>query len=194
MFSRHFSSVERADNRKNAAVEFANGTWDANCENYSKMIHAQIESVLSVLSEKYKIDNYNCFEDCYSRDWDLFFWRNDEADKFDYFRLDFNDNRTEEENMKLLSEILKVISEINEPNVSCVVCRKVVPNDDALYDEAVRLYEKNKGRVFDTSIGKARVKMVSENDFGMFGNGWRSHFIPVEYIDYILACRGVERL
>lgn len=195
-FDRYFNEIEQADNLRNAEFERSHETKNLECEKVSNPIAEQMKTILNYITKNYKVYQLNFNGKYDSDEWDFYFYYNAELDRngITYFTLNFNDARSFNDNMKLFADIMRIVKSIREPNIQCFIQYKTVCEDNRLFEDANNYYMKNAGKTFNTSIGKAKIKRVGENSYGVFRLHCRKRYLPIDCMTVIAACRGSDCL
>ena len=107
----------------------------------------------------------------------------------DCFKLSFNKNRTPEENIKLLEEIIPLVEGMDYENIGCRIQYNAVINNGKVEKEAKIICDSLIGKsiIYCGMIGK--IKVVSERngnkEYGFFKKYARSKYYHISYVDIL---------
>ena len=184
-FDRYYSEEEKQENRK-AGEKMTSDEWSARCNKVSETLSKFLTEIAETFAKKYDLHQYseeNNTLEHYKSDWDLFFYSNrgwNGKDYMDYFSLTFNKQRTAEQNMKLLKEIIPFVGAMEYKNIGCRIQYDVVIDTKKVAMEAERIFDNLSGKsvLYHGLTGK--IKVVGEEngfkEYGFFKKGARKTY------------------
>ena len=189
-FDRYFTEEQKMKNRElgsSMSVE----EWSAYCDNISKSLEQPMKEVLKKFVERYDIHQVSEETSTmthYKSDWDLFFHSNrgwNGKTWMDSFDLTFNKDRTAEQNMKLLDEILLLLETLEYDNIYCRVQYTALYDEKNLAEEGIRICEELAGKVIYYCGYEGKIKEVPSSqgvkEFGFFKKSAKRKYFPVKY-------------
>ena len=132
-----------------------------------------MEEIVKQFASKYDIYQaceYTGKKISFDGDWDLFFWSDRGWNKKDFmthFSLTFNDNRSPEQNMKLLEEIISLVETIEYENISCRIQYDAVIDEKKVGEDAKTICENLVGKFIEYCGMTGKIKVVREEN-GIF--------------------------
>jgi hypothetical protein len=192
VFDRHFTEEEMADNRK-ATEEIGNNTeaWNKRCDQKGEMICEQMECMMKILNNKYLIAQYN--ENVKYGTHDLHFYCNrgwNKKDWYDHIQMCFNEKKGQEENNKLLSELLDILSPMELKNVGCRVQYETVVDEKKLHDDVLEICKQYEGKTITYRGTEGKIKYITnsngQNEYGFFKKGARSKYYRINDSELIM--------
>ena len=132
-FDRHYSEEQKEKNRE-IAESMTREEWSKHCDEIAEGFAKSLNEILEKFLSKYCI--YQASENVsYDSDWDLFFWSDrgwNGKDFMTYFKLNFNKERSPEQNMTLLDEIISLVETMEYENIGCrIQYDAVIDNEDS---------------------------------------------------------------
>ncbi|OQA46792.1 MAG: hypothetical protein BWY46_01973 [Firmicutes bacterium ADurb.Bin300] len=170
IFDRYFTEEEMQQNREYAERYGTNSSeWAERCDRSTTEIAKQIDEVLCLFA-KYDIHQISADTSSmehYRSNWDLYYYSNrgwNGKDMADHVTLSFNKNRTVEENMALLAEIVEMLnhSNVDAPNVKCRVQYQTHKNEEKIKAEADAICERLQGQTINHSGITGKIKRLND--------------------------------
>lgn len=192
VFDRHFTDEEMEDNRK-AAEKIGNNTeaWNKRCNQRGEAICKQMEQMMIILNAKYSIAQYN--DSIKYGTHDLHFYCNrgwNNKTWYDHIQMCFNEKNGQEENNKLLSELLDILSSMELKNVGCRVQYETVVNDKKLHEDAIKICKQYEGKFIFYRGAEGKIKCVSDNnnqkEYGFFRKGAKNKYYRISDSDLVM--------
>lgn len=195
-FNRYYSEEEKINNR-NIANTMNNVEWSKHCEEIQEKFGIMFDEIV----EKFADSKYNIHQltddtsglEHYKSDWDLYYYCNrgwNNSNYMDFFRLSFNNNRSVEENLNLLNELIDFIKKLDYKNISCTIQYTFIPNEEKINDRYINLCEKLQGKFIEFSgmVGKIKIVKEMENykEYGFFKKGSRKKYYSISRENLIL--------
>lgn len=179
-FSKHFTEEIRANNRK-LADTLSKEEWEKHCGESHKKTEEHLIEIVKILGEKYIMYGYN--EDNYRSDWDLFL-----SMRTSMMQIPFNKNRTIEQNMKLLNEILELVEQIDDNHIECRVQYTARRDEEKIEDTANSICEELLEKPIEYKGMEGKIKVVDEHKgiktYGFFKKRARKKYYQIskEYL------------
>lgn len=197
-FDRHYSKEQMEKNRQ-IAESMTNEQWSRHCDEVAKGFSKPMENILKIFCSRYSI--FQASENVpYDSDWDLYFWSNkgwNMRDYMDCFRLSFNTNRTPEENMALLNEIIPLVESMVYENIGCYIQYTAVLDKERIEREAKEICENLIGKFITYHGMVGKIKIIGEHngikEYGFFRKGAKTKYYTVSYVE-ILAMKLQEAI
>lgn len=194
-FDRYFTEEEKENNSK-LAKSMTSEQWNKHCNESKKTIYNQMLPIIELLNSKYDIHQFTKEKSTmehYSSDWDLYFYSNkgwNGKDYFDHMKVNFNDNRTVEQNKKLVNKVLELLEQLEIKNVYCRVQYTVREHKKEIKEKVNEICE----NLVDKSINyrgmEGKIKVVSEYEgkktYGFFKKRARKRYYTISYKYLIL--------
>lgn len=196
-FDRYYTDEEKNNNRKQAD-SMTSSEWSSHCDKVAREFGDKFEKIEQIFeNSKYNIHQITketSTIEHYRSNWDFYFYSNrgwNNADYMDFFTLTFNKNRTIEENMSLLEEVLELIKTIEVNNIDCTVLYTFIPNKEKIEKECDILCERLQGKFINHLGMTGKIKVVSENAnnkvYGFFKKGSKKKYYHISANELILA-------
>lgn len=193
-FNRYFTEDQKMKNlemSKTMSVE----EWSSYCDSIAKALEVPMTEILNKFIEKYDIHQVSeetSTMDHYKSDWDLFFHCNkgwDGRTYMDSFDLSFNKNRTPEQNMQLLDEIIEMIESMEYDNVSCRIQYDIAIDEEKLKEDGIHICEEIAGKMVYYCGIEGKIKEVSDchgvKEYGFFKKRARGYYHPVNFKELV---------
>lgn len=196
IFNRYYTEEERENNRKNS-YNMDSIQWGKYCDTVAKNFGLQFEEIKEkFIDSKYDIhqitDETSSLEH-FRSNWDLYFYSNkgwNNEDYMDFFRLSFNENRSVEENLQLLEELILFVEGLEYKNISCTIQYKFIPYEKKINTKYKEICEKVKDKMIDLMGMQGKIKVVCERDgireYGFFKKGSRKKYYSLDKANLIL--------
>ena len=193
-FNRHYSEEQKEENCQ-IAKSMTDAEWSKHCEDVARGFSKSLNDILKHFVDKYdvhQVSEETSTMEHYKSNWDLYFWSNEGwngKDYMDCFKLSFNKNRTPEENIKLLEEIIPLVEGMDYENIGCRIQYNAVINNEKVEKEAKIICDSLIGKsiIYCGMIGK--IKVVSERngnkEYGFFKKYARSKYYHISYVDIL---------
>ena len=183
-FDRHYSEEQKENNRK-TAESMTREEWGRHCDKIAEGFAKPMTEILEKFMNKYSI--YQASEDVrYDSDWDLFFWSDrgwNGKDFMTHFSLTFNDNRSPEQNMELLDEIISLVETMEYENIGCRIQYNAVIDNERVETEAKTICERLIGKFIDYHGMIGKIKVVREEngikEYGFFKKNARNKYYSI---------------
>ena len=195
-FSRYYNEEEKANNSR-IYETMTHEQWEERCNEIQKHFGIMFDEIEEkLINSKYDIhqltDATSTMEH-YRSNWDLYYYCNrnrNNSGYMDHFKLSFNSNRTVEENLKLLDELIEYIKTLDYKNILCTIQYTFIPNKEKINNKYVEICDKlqNKFIEYAGMIGKIKVVRESENnkEYGFFKKGSRKKYYSISKENLIL--------
>lgn len=190
-FSKYFTDEIMANNRK-IAENSTEEEWSKHCEESHRETHKHLLKIIDILGNRYDMHNFTdekSTREHFKSDWDLFLsTRGGGKDYFDYMQINFNDNRTIEQNNQQLNEIVELMESIEDNSIYCIVQYTARLHRKQIQEKGEEIIEKllEKPIIYKGMEGK--IKLVGEyngkNLYGFFKKRVRKTYYEVsdEYL------------
>ena len=183
-FDRHYSEEQKEKNRE-IAESMTREEWSKHCDEIAEGFAKPLNEILEKFLSKYSI--YQASENVsYDSDWDLFFWSDRRWNKKDFmthFSLTFNDNRSPEQNMELLEEIISLVETMEYENIGCRIQYDAVIDENKVTEEAKTICESLVGKFIDYCGMTGKIKVVREEngikEYGFFKKNARNKYYSI---------------
>ena len=183
-FDRHYSEEQMEKNRE-IAESMTREEWNKHCDEIAEGFAKPLNEILEKFLSKYSI--YQASENVsYDSDWDLFFWSDRGWNKKDFmthFSLTFNDNRSPEQNMELLEEIISLVETMEYENIGCRIQYDAVIDENKVTEEAKTICESLVGKFIDYCGMTGKIKVVREEngikEYGFFKKNARNKYYSI---------------
>ena len=144
-----------------------------------------MNEILEKFLNKYSI--YQAFENVsYDSDWDLFFWSDrgwNGKDFMTHFKLNFNKERSPEQNMTLLDEIISLVETMEYENIGCRIQYDAVIDNERVETEAKTICERLVDKFIDYHGMTGKIKVVREEngikEYGFFKKNARNKYYSI---------------
>lgn len=193
-FDRHYSEEQKAKNRA-IAETMTREEWNRHCDEISKSFDKPLKDILSVFTSKYNIHQVSEETSTlshYKSDWDLHFYSNrgwNGKDYMDYFKLSFNDNRTVEQNVKLLEEIIAIVESLEYENIGCRIQYDAAIEEKKVEESGKSICEMLIGKFIDYHGMTGKIKIVSDRngniDYGFFKKNAKNKYYHISYMEIL---------
>jgi len=192
VFDRYFTEEEMEENRK-AAKEYGlnSEAWIKRCDLMGETICKQMEYMMNILNEKYLIAQYN--KNVKYGTHDLHFYCNrgwNNKTWYDHIQMCFNENKGEEENNRLLCELLDILSAMELKNVSCRVQYKTIVNQKKLHEDALKICKQYEGKFINYRGMVGKIKYITnsegQQEYGFFKKGAKNKYYRINDADLVM--------
>jgi len=194
-FDRHYSEEQKEKNRQ-MAESMTREEWNRHCDKITESFDKPMKDILSVFASKYDIHQVSEETSTmkhYRSDWDMYFYSNrglNSKEYMDYFSLTFNDNRSPEQNMKLLEEIITIIESLEYENIGCRIQYDAFIEEKKIEEMAKNICEMLIGKFIEYHNMIGKIKVVEDKngniDYGFFKKGARNKYYPISYMDILV--------
>lgn len=193
-FDRYYSEEQQRKNRELAETMTAS-EWNERCEKIAESFDKPLRAILTAFCEKYDIHQVSVETSTmahYRSDWDLYFWSNrgwNGKDYMDCFTLSFNGNRSAEQNMKLLDEIITMMKTMEFENIGCRIQYDATIDYKKVEEDAKAICENLLGKFVTYCNMVGKIKIVNETngnkEYGFFKKNARNRYYPVSYVEIL---------
>ncbi len=193
-FDRHYSEEQMAKNREIAETT-TNEEWSKHCDRVAESFAKSMTDILQEFIAKYNIHQVSeetSTMEHYNSDWDLFFWSDRGWNKKEFmthFNLTFNDNRSPEQNMELLEEIISLVEAMKYENIGCRIQYDAVIDGKKVEDEAKTICENLVGKFIDYCGMTGKIKVVREEngikEYGFFKKNARNKYYHISNMEIL---------
>lgn len=201
--SLHFNRYV-SDEQKEINLKFFEGMTETERNNYYQSAEFEavqeafgksLRDVLDIFIGKFDIHQVSAETSTnthYGSDWDLFFWSDRGWNGKDYmtcFHLSFNTNRTPEQNMKLLEEIISLVETMRYENIGCRIQYDAVIDEKAVAEAARKVFDGIAGKFISWSGYEGKIKVVnaegSETEYGFFKKYSKKRYYKITNADLV---------
>ncbi|MBU3186611.1 hypothetical protein [Clostridium estertheticum] len=188
-----FTEEEKAENfRTHETMPIKE--WEARGNIISQRTALIIEPLIEALSKKYVIYQYEHDKMEYKSNWDLFFWCNygkDDKRDFSYITLSPNGNRSLDERLEGVENVIKSIKEIGCKGIDVIIQYTAKYNKEKVNEVALSYFEKVKNTFINYSFYIGKIKeggMDYKGDpcYRFFKKGARTHYYQVSSKDMLM--------
>ena len=182
ILDRFFTEQEKAENA-DAYESLTPEEWSARCKATSKRIGKEVVGILEMLRKHFKIGQYDpddssvTYENC-----DLWFWCNDTDGARDYSYVTLEPpmaKQSPEDCRHVFQEIRKLLEAYNDTkNVSATICFATRLNEEAVEQEAARIFSKIRNQFVRNGFQIGKVLWVK----------------TTEYTGYVFRKKGCSKL
>ena len=106
-----------------------------------------------------------------------------------HFSLTFNDNRSPEQNMTLLYEIISLVETMEYENIGCRIQYDAVIDNERVETEAKTICERLVGKFIDYHGMIGKIKVVREEngikEYGFFKKNARNKYYSISNVDIL---------
>ena len=193
-FDRHYSEEQKEKNRQ-LAESMTREEWSKHCDEIAESFAKPMTDILQEFASKYDIyqaNEYTGKKISYDSDWDLFFWSDrgwNKKDVMTHFSLTFNDNRSPEQNMTLLEEIISLVKTMEYEKIGCRIQYDAVIDDERVETEAKTICERLVGKFIDYHGMIGKIKVVREEngikEYGFFKKNARNKYYSISNVDIL---------
>jgi len=196
VFDRRFSEEEMEENRKAAKILGLNSeAWNKRCNQTGELICEQMESMMQILNNKYSIAQYN--ESVKYGTHDLHFYCNrgwNNKTWYDHIQMCFNEKKENNDNNRLLNELIDILSGMELKNVGCRVQYKTIVDEKKLHGDALKVCNQYEGKFIYYRGAEGKIKCVGSNDnqkeYGFFKKGAKSKYYRISDSDLIMLAKA----
>ena len=189
-FDRHYSEEQKEKNRE-IAESMTREEWSKHCDEIAEGFAKPLNEILEKFLSKYSI--YQASENVsYDSDWDLFFWSDrgwNGKDFMTHFKLNFNKERSPEQNMILLDEIISLVETMEYENIGCRIQYDAVIDNERVETEAKTICERLVGKFIDYHGMTGKIKVVREEngikEYGFFKKNARNKYYSISNVDIL---------
>lgn len=189
-FDRHYSEEQKEKNRQ-LAESMTREEWSKHCDRIAESFAKPLNEILEKFLRKYSI--YQASENIsYDSDWDLFFWSDrgwNGKDFMTHFKLNFNKERSPEQNLILLDEIISLVETMEYKNIGCRIQYDVVIDNERVETEAKTICERLVGKFIDYHGMIGKIKVVRDEngikEYGFFKKNARNKYYSISNVDIL---------
>jgi len=181
-FDRYYTESEKQVNLQ-AAEMMSKEEYSAHCKGVSELYKGKMETILKEFVGKYNIHQVSEETSTmvhYHSDWDLFYGTNEAGD---FFTLTFNKKRTPAANLKLLDELLDIVSNLHVKNVQCIVQYTSIDHVEEINQRAKEIYLTLENKWVSYRGDTGRIRIVDSKDgcdlYGFSKKGAHKNYITV---------------
>ena len=106
-----------------------------------------------------------------------------------YFKLNFNKERSPEQNMTLLDEIISLVETMEYENIGCRIQYDAVIDNERVETEAKTICERLVGKFIDYHGMTGKIKVVREEngikEYGFFKKNARNKYYSISNVDIL---------
>ena len=193
-FDRHYSEEQKEKNRK-TAESMTIEEWSKHCDEIAEGFAKPMEEIVKQFASKYDIYQaceYTGKKISFDSDWDLFFWSDrgwNGKDFMTHFKLNFNKERSPEQNMTLLDEIISLVETMEYENIGCRIQYDAVIDNERVETEAKTICERLVGKFIDYHGMIGKIKVVREEngikEYGFFKKNARNKYYSISNVDIL---------
>ena len=187
-FDRHYSEEKKEKNRE-TAESMTREEWSKHCDEIAEGFAKPMEEIVKQFASKYDIYQaceYTGKKISFDSDWDLFFWSDrgwNGKDFMTHFKLNFNKERSPEQNMTLLDEIISLVETMEYENIGCRIQYDAVIDNERVETEAKTICERLVGKFIDYHGMTGKIKVAREEngikDYGFFKKNARNKYYSI---------------
>ena len=187
-FDRHYSEEQKEKNRE-TAESMTREEWSKHCDEIAEGFAKPMEEIVKQFASKYDIYQaceYTSKKISFDSDWDLFFWSDrgwNGKDFMTHFKLNFNKERSPEQNMELLEEIISLVETMEYENIGCRIQYDAVIDNERVETEAKTICERLVGKFIDYHGMIGKIKVVREEngikEYGFFKKNARNKYYSI---------------
>ena len=187
-FDRHYSEEQKEKNRE-IAESMTREEWSKHCDEIAEGFAKPMEEIVKQFASKYDIYQaceYTGKKISFDNDWDLFFWSDrgwNGKDFMTHFKLNFNKERSPEQNMTLLDEIISLVETMEYENIGCRIQYDAVIDNERVETEAKTICERLVGKFIDYHGMTGKIKVVREEngikEYGFFKKNARNKYYSI---------------
>lgn len=176
---RDFTEKQKQENRE-LADKLSKEEWIKHCKEKKSEIGEKIERVVDIISGNFMIYQYKNKNINFSNDnWDFFFWCNN--GDLSYVRLNPNENRANEQQIKDIEKVIELIKTIDCEGVSLTIQYTVQYNNRKVEELVNQAYNSIKDSFIEYMGVEGRIKEVGkslegETVYGFFKKRARSKY------------------
>ena len=193
-FDRHYSEEQMEKNRL-LAESMTREEWSKHCDSIAESFAKPMEEIVKQFTSKYDIYQaceYTGKKISFDSDWDLFFWSDrgwNGKDFMTHFKLNFNKERSPEQNMTLLDEIISLVETMEYENIGCRIQYDAVIDNAKVETEAKTICERLVGKFIDYHGMTGKIKVVRDEngikEYGFFKKNARKKYYRISNVDIL---------
>ena len=189
----NLTEEEKEENRKNYKA-MTKEEWEISCNAIPGITSSKIKPLIEALSKKFTIYQYKDDKMDYKSNWDLFFWcngGNDEGRDLSYITLTANENRSIEERLAGIENVIESIKEIGCNGIDVIIQYTAKYDNEKINVVAADYFEKIKNTFIKYSFYTGKIKeggmdYKGNKCYRFFKKGARTHFYQVSSKDMLM--------
>lgn len=194
-FNRHYTEEQKERNRQ-LAESMTREEWNKHCDKVAESFAKPMTEILERFVSKYNIHQVSketSTMEHYTSDWDLYFWSDRGWNGNDYmtcFNLSFNTDRTPEQNMKLLEEIISFIETMEYENIGCRIQYDAFIDEKKVEEKVKTICENLVGKFIEYCGMTGKIKVVREEngikEYGFFKKNARNKYYHISNTEILV--------